>query len=284
MVGLAVAAAAGCGGAGAGPREPSVGPAAAASDLGGARPPFATPGERMINRLTMHGMDVATFTIAIGDVTELDGRPVVVIQSGVRSSSLVSMVRQVNDSFTSWVEISTSRPVLFRSEELASPEDGALETSDSEAWRIEDGTFPIRVHRPEHGELVERQAVGTNPLYDMNGFLMTLRGWDVPVGTRATADVIRSRFLWRSEIEMAAYEVAVTDLGELPAVRIEGSSRRLLRDGQLDPRSDVRRYTMWISDDADRVPLRMVAHTDYGALEMSIVDYAPGTGRRLGAP
>jgi hypothetical protein len=38
---------------------------------------------------------------------------------------------------------------------------------------------------------------------------------------------------------------------------------------------------MWISDDADRVPLLMVAETDYGDIRMEIVDYTAGTGQNL---
>ena len=38
---------------------------------------------------------------------------------------------------------------------------------------------------------------------------------------------------------------------------------------------------MWISDDDGRVPLEIRATTDYGDLKMRIVDYQPGTGKRL---
>ena len=38
---------------------------------------------------------------------------------------------------------------------------------------------------------------------------------------------------------------------------------------------------MWISDDADRVPLQLQAQTDYGPVTMHIIDYQPGTGTRL---
>jgi hypothetical protein len=43
-----------------------------------------------------------------------------------------------------------------------------------------------------------------------------------------------------------------------------GTPRRTLRDGTIDQKGDTRRYTIWISDDADRVPVQMIAHTDYG--------------------
>ena len=63
--------------------------------------------------------------------------------------------------------------------------------------------------------------------------------------------------------------------GDVGALKIEGASRRVRRDGTIDPSSDTRRYTMWISDDADRVPVLMVAHTDYGDLRMELAAYQP---------
>ena len=56
-------------------------------------------------------------------------------------------------------------------------------------------------------------------------------------------------------------------------MRYDGEGVRILRDGSPDPASDRRRFSMWISDDADRVPVRLVAHTDYGDIRMDLVDY-----------
>jgi hypothetical protein len=243
--------------------------------------PFVTPGERMAYKLTMHELEVASFHIAIGDVSEVEGRQVVLVQTGVAASQLVSMVKKVEDSFAAWIDVRTGRPVLFRSSELAGANDQAIETTDAEVARGDGKTFPVRVTRAE-GEIVEQQTVSEHVLFDMNGFLIALRSWDVPAGTTATADVVRSRYLWRTQVTMAKFETIVTELGELPAVRIDGVSRRLRRDGTIDPSSDTRHYSMWISDDADRVPLAMVAKTDYGDLRMDIVEYLPGSGTPLG--
>ena len=41
---------------------------------------------------------------------------------------------------------------------------------------------------------------------------------------------------------------------------------------------------MWISDDDGRVPLKVVAKTDYGDIEMQITDYSPGPARLARRP
>ncbi len=240
------------------------------------RPPLATPGEKMVSDLTMAGIDVATFTIVVGDVVALDGRKAIVVQASVQSSPLVTMIHEVKDSFTSWIDTGTSAPILFRSSELENPKSARIEVTDSEAGTIDAGRYRVRIHTGDDPEVVEHQKVGEYPLYDLNGFLIALRTWDDRPGARATADVIRSRYIWRTEVTMIGSENLVTKLGELPAVRIDGISHRIDRDGNVVPADGERHYSIWISDDADRVPIKLVALTDYGDLQMDISEYTPG--------
>jgi len=73
----------------------------------------------------------------------------------------------------------------------------------------------------------------------------------------------------------------VTELGELPALRFDGHTYKLGRDGKRMPGNDERHFSVWISDDDGRVPLQTTARTDYGDIKMQIIDYQPGTGQRL---
>jgi hypothetical protein len=54
-----------------------------------------------------------------------------------------------------------------------------------------------------------------------------------------------------------------------------------VRDGTIDPTSDTRRFSIWLTDDADRVPVKLLAKTDYGDIVMELLAYRPGeaTGR-----
>jgi hypothetical protein len=87
---------------------------------------------------------------------------------------------------------------------------------------------------------------------------------------------VRSRYLWRMQWTLAGPETLTTTLGNLPALRIDALARRLGRDGATPLEGPPRQISLWISDDADRVPLRLVARTDYGAITMEIVDYVAG--------
>ena len=245
-------------------------------------PPFVAPGERMSYRVNAHGIDVASYVLVVGDIVDVGGHRAVVVQSGVESSSLVSLFKKVADTFTSWIDVSTGRPVLFRAEELASKQEEIAETVEASFHQAANGRVPIKIRRADLGDVDELQAVPAAALHDLNSFLVVLRGWDAPPGTQATADVLRSRFVWRTQLTVGGYETVSSALGPLPCVRFDGLSRRLTRAGELDPKSDTRYYSIWISDDADRVPVRMVAHADYGDIIMELADYQPGSQARIG--
>jgi hypothetical protein len=67
----------------------------------------------------------------------------------------------------------------------------------------------------------------------------------------------------------------------LPALRFDGHTYKLGRDGKPLAGTAARDFSLWISDDDGRVPLQIVARTDYGPIKMTIVDYQPGNGKRL---
>jgi hypothetical protein len=118
-------------------------------------------------------------------------------------------------------------------------------------------------------------------VWDYNAFLVALRAWEGKPGTAVSAEVLRSRYLWHVDATIHGKEQLHTALGDFPALRIDGHTYKLGRDDQKLPGNDERDFTVWISDDDGRVPLEVKAKTDYGDVEMTIVDYQPGTGTRL---
>jgi hypothetical protein len=77
-------------------------------------------------------------------------------------------------------------------------------------------------------------------------------------------------------VTVIGYDNLSTVLGNLPVARYDGEGVRLMRDGTLDPSSDTRRFSIWLTDDADRVPVKLVAKTDYGDVVMALQAYSPG--------
>jgi hypothetical protein len=126
----------------------------------------------------------------------------------------------------------------------------------------------------------EPQTVSMPDTWDFNAFLVALRGWEAPPGSTVTTEVMRSRYLWNVKITVRGREKLVTELGEFPALRFDGHTYKLARDGTRFPDTDERDFSIWISDDADRVPLQTTARTDYGDIKLVIVEYVPGARKR----
>ena len=242
--------------------------------------PLVTPGERMSYRLQLQGMELATYDFAIGQPTAVAGKQTIPIQSHAKAVGLVQMVAKVDDYFTSWVDVTTGRPVRWTTDEFATKGSDKERTDARFSERAND-VVPVDFHLNDDPPKPEPQKVSLADVWDLNSFLIGLRVWDAAPGATISAEVFRSRFLWHVDVTVKGKDKLVTALGELPATRIDAHLYKLDRCGGRAPDSAERDFSVWISNDDGRVPLLTVAKTDYGDIKLEIADYQPGTGQRL---
>ncbi len=261
LTSLALAA---CGGV-LGPAADGVDPDDALPVAGGV---VARAGEAMTYRVELHGIDVAEFMVTVGAETTLDGAPALPVSARVVSSPLLTMFHPVDDTLSTWIDPVTGRALAFEAVELASSRSTEVEHT---RVRYAPGRFAVAVERA--GRHLDEEQVVRHDTFDVPSMLMLLRGWHGAPGDRMVVDVMRSRTAWRLGVEIGGADTVETVLGAMAAVRFEGASVRMRRDGADDPASERRAFTLWISDDVDRVPLRLRAHTDYGDVEMALVEY-----------
>lgn len=278
-----LAAAAGCAKPAGGPTAPAAPGVTTAAPDGKLRegPPLVTPGEHMQYKLSLRGIDLATYDLTAGELTELDGKPAIVFQGHAKISGLASFVATIDDRFTSWVDARTGHSLRFQTDEYASGSNTDIEHAIVELGARKGNEIAIRYHTNDGPVGTEIQQASQPVAWDYNAFLLALRGWEGPPGSSLSLEVFRSRYMWHVDVAIKGKEKLVTALGELPALRIQGTTYKLTRKGERAPGSAQREFTMWISDDDGRVPLMIEATTDYGALKMEIVDYQAGTGARL---
>ncbi len=234
----------------------------------------------MSYRISLGDMELATYDIAVGNITEIAGRRAVVVQSHAQTSGLVTAIANIDDTFTSWIDVGTGRPLRWFADEAASEGDDK-ERTEARMFERAGNILPMEFHRNDEPPTPEPQTVSHPDVWDYNAFLVALRGWEAPAGSKLTAEVLRSRYLWNVTMTLRGRTKVVTELGEFPALRLDGHTYKLGRDGKRNPNSKERNFVIWISDDDDRVPLQTVANTDFGAIKMTIVDYVPGNGARL---
>lgn len=235
----------------------------------------------MSYKLALQGVELAAYSIAIGEIQELDGKQVVMVQTHARSTGLADLVAKVDDKFTSWIDVETGRPRRFQTEEYETGSKVNIEHVVIDLAGRSENTIPITFHLNDGAPTPEPQKVSMPEVWDYNAFLIALRGWEQPAGTTLSLEVFRSRYLWRVDIKVRGKDKLTTELGVLPALRFDAHTYKLDRNGGKFPNTDERDFSVWISDDDGRVPLRTTAVTDYGDIKMDIVDYQPGNGQRL---
>lgn len=272
---------AGCGGgkhpSGSALLDPTTAPPAAWAE----GKPLVTPGERMTYRLSLKGFELGAYTLAIGEPTQLDGEPTIVVEGHAKSVGLADLVAKVDDRFTSWIDVDDGRPRRFQTAEYATGSKTDIEHAIVDFAKRTGDVVPVAFQLNDTPPAPEPQQVTQPDVWDYNAFLIALRAWEAPDGAAISTEVFRSRFLWKIDVRVHGKARLVTELGELPAVRFDGHAVKLARDGSKFPETDERDFSIWISDEGDRVPLKTTARTDYGDIEMAIVDYQPGTGPRL---
>jgi hypothetical protein len=232
-------------------------------------------------KLSLQGVELATYTLAVGELAELAGKQVILVQGHAKVSGFASFVATIDDHFTSWVDVATGHPLRFQTDEYASGSKTDIEHAVIDLAARSGNTVPVTFHANDSPPRDEPQTSSQPVTWDYNAFLLALRGWEGPPGSALALEVFRSRYLWHVDVTIHGKETIATELGDLPALRIDGRTYKLSRKGARDPDSAERVFSMWISDDDGRVPLEIRATTDYGDLKMRIVDYQPGTGKRL---
>jgi len=276
---LTIVLLAACGGKGE-KTTPFIDPTTSTTPWGTGKP-LVTPGERMTYKLSLKGFEIASYTFAVGEIQDLEGKQTISVEGHAKSVGLAKMVAKVDDKFTSWIDVENGRARRFQTDEYETNSDTNIEHAIVDFARRDTTTVPVSFALNDAPPTPEPQKVSQKDVWDYNAFLVALRAWEAPDGATISTEVFRSRFLWKIDVRVTGKTKLLTALGELPALRFDGHAMKLTRDGGKFPDTDERDFTIWISDEGDRVPLKNTARTDYGDIEMLIVDYQPGTGQRL---
>ena len=254
-------------------------PPAAASGLR-VGPPLATTGEHMTYKLALMGAELATFDLQVGGQEAVAGKPAIVVQTHAKVSGIGELAASaagihVDDTFTSWVDLATGRPLRWYCDEYAT-KSADRERTEAKLSERTGNTVPIEFHINDEPAKPEPQTVSLPETWDYNSFMVALRSWEGPQGSSVSAEVLRSRYLWHVDMKIGGKGQLHTALGDFPTLQLLGHAYRLSRDDTKAAGNDERDFTIWISDDSGRVPLKVVAKTDYGDVEMTITDYNPG--------
>ena len=267
---MAIVALTGCGGGAARapvtePAEPEVidqAPKALVADA------HLVPGETLRFELSLRGIVGGEATLATGEPGTLDGREVVITRSRTETVGLVKAIKNVSDDVITHIDFANGAPVFHHADVTFGEKQAVIES------HFDGAKVAVNYHRKGRAQRLYRMTVPAGQtLSDAHSVVAALRGWTPVLGERAYFFVASGRRLWRNNVIAATREEVTTSLGRFRALRIEGVGRRLRRNLAVDPRKRPRKFTIWITDDAERRPLRVVGRTEYGDVKAELIEH-----------
>jgi hypothetical protein len=271
LTGLAVTALAACGGAGAGspPQLGSVVPGSGDPELA---PPGLglRPGEAMTFAVSVGGIEAGAAAFAVGDAGTIDGRDALVVSSRVASTGVFRAIKEVQDDLTTTIDVDTGLPIALTADVVFGDKryhaDG----------RFRGGVVELAWHRGDGHTRNSRYDFGSIVAHDAHTAMAAMRTWEASPGAQRRLYIVGGRRIWRTDVVWVGREPIGTALGNHGAVRLDGHSQRVTRRLEVEGSAAPREFSVWMSDDADRVPLKVIAYTELGEVEIVLVDYVAG--------
>lgn len=227
------------------------------------------PGETMAYEVSLAGVQVGEAQLAVGEFGLVDGRRALIVTSRAATVGAAALVRKISDEATTVIDeagrpisVETSVEMGERRYRASTKFAGTVATVTS--TRDGDGKAPTTT----------RIDFGANALCDAHAAMAQLRGWKAAPGAARTVFVIGGRRMWRVDVTYVGEESIGSAVGNRRAVVFEGRAFRAKRDLTVESNRPGRTFRVWLSDDADRVPLRVTAKTELGDIVMALTEYA----------
>jgi hypothetical protein len=226
------------------------------------------PGETMAFDVRIGGMLAGQAQLAVGEIGEIDGHRAVVVKSRAETAGAAALIKKIVDEATTTIDMDTGRPLTL--DTLV--EQGGVTTTANATFNgsIASVTYQRSNDPRPHTFRVD---FGQVTVHDTHSAMAQIRGWRPAPGTTRSVFIVGGRRLWRVDVRFVGTETIGTSLGNRRAIHIDGAAFRARPNMGLESNKPTRTFSVWLSDDADRVPLRMVGHTELGDVTMDLTEY-----------
>ena len=229
-----------------------------------AKPELATeirPGESLTYQISVRGVESGRGALAVGKKKN----KLVALRGAVEPLPLLRAFAPFSAEMVSYLDPRAGLPRRTVSTRTVDKKDTRSETTYLAGGGIEvrqDGGPPTR--------LAQRPAGAT---HDALTALWSLRSRAHPTGERIEIAVLEGKQRHRVQIVAGPVEKLDTPAGELPAQRFAGSWRQ--------PGRRPRPFTLWLSADEARIPVRLEGQTRLGPARFDLIAYTrPEPARR----
>jgi Protein of unknown function (DUF3108) len=228
------------------------------------------PGEVMAFDVHLAGMTAGEAQLAVGALGETDGHHTIIVKSRAATTGAAKLVKNIVDEATTTIDVDSGRPLVL--DTSVTMNDKATVAHAKFTGSIADVTFSKDGDPAPHTYRVD---FGKVTVHDSHSAMAQMRGWHASAGTTKTVYVVGGRRMWRVDMKFVGIETIGTPMGNRRTVHMSGAAYRAKPDLKLEqPKAAATRtFDVWVSDDADRVPVKMSAKTELGDVEMDLTEY-----------
>jgi hypothetical protein len=226
------------------------------------------PGESMAFEVKLAGVLAGEAQLAVGEVGTYEGHRALVVKSRAATTGAVALIKKVIDEASTTIDVDTGRPLVFES--LFAMNDKSTTAKAKFVGNRAEITYQRNDETKTHTMRVDYGQVTP---YDAHSAMAVLRGWKATPGTTRTVYVAGGRRLWRVDVKYAGDTTIGSALGNRRAIRFDGASFRARANLSVESERPARTFSVWLSDDADRVPLRVSASTELGDVVIELTEY-----------
>jgi hypothetical protein len=227
------------------------------------------PGETMAFEVRLGGVLAGEAALAVGEIGQFDGRKAVVVKSRANTAGAAALFKRIVDEATTVIDLETGRPMQLDTH----VEQGSRTTKATAKFTgtIADVTYKRSDDPNPHTFKID---FGNNTVHDTHSAMAQVRGWRPTPGTTRSVYVVGGRRLWRVDVRYLGNETIGSAVGNRSSLKFEGASFRARPNFTIEADKPSRTFTVWLSDDGDRVPLRVLAHTELGDVTVDLTEYS----------
>ena len=227
-----------------------------------------TPGETMAFEVHLGGMLAGEAQLAVGQPGTFEGHHAVVVTSRAETAGAAKLLRNIVDQATTTIDMDTGRPLQL--DTLVVMGDKTTTAQAKFTGSIANVTYARDDDPKPHSYRVD---FGKVTVHDSHSAMAQMRGWRAAPGATHTVYVVGGRRLWRVDVHMVGTDTIGSAVGNRRAVHFTGAAYKAKPNLTLENEKPARTFEVWLSDDADRVPLKMTATTELGEVAMELTEY-----------
>jgi hypothetical protein len=248
------------------PRAPALERCAAAIPQLDDRLPFG-PGEELGYVISLSGVYVGRASLTVGERSSHGRHVVYPVYGQATTNTFFNKMSRMDSLQTSLVTPDGVFPLLMQSQARTDSATRDEEVQFDPEQRLARGWLRLRDHE------WKGQAQGGQIVQDAVSIVYFARSRQVQPGQSYCTEIYYGKRLWVVRGQVGEVESVSTPAGPYRALRVLGEA---VRDGE--PRYS-RSFTVWLTDDEDRLPVRLVSPSAYGEIEVRIDHFK--RGRRL---